>query len=90
MNILYRDEIAKAKDPAAERKRLIADYNERFASPWIAAELGCLDHVIEPQGRGEHPRRGVAARAAGSGSMTSQVGARKRRKLGAFTPCVYE
>ena len=49
VNILYRDEIAKAKDPVAERKRLIAEYNERFASPWIAAELGYLDDVIEPQ-----------------------------------------
>jgi propionyl-CoA carboxylase beta chain len=49
VNILYRDEISKAKDPAAERKRLIAEYNERFASPWIAAELGYLDDVIEPE-----------------------------------------
>jgi propionyl-CoA carboxylase beta chain len=48
VNILYRDEIAKATDPAAERKRLIAEYNEKFASPWIAAELGYLDDVIEP------------------------------------------
>jgi len=49
VNILYREEIAKAQDPAAERKRLIAEYNDRFASPWIAAELGYLDDVIEPQ-----------------------------------------
>jgi propionyl-CoA carboxylase beta chain len=49
VNILYRDEIAKAKDPAAERRRLIAEYNEKFASPWVAAELGYLDDVIEPQ-----------------------------------------
>jgi propionyl-CoA carboxylase beta chain len=49
VNILYRDEIARAKDPVAERKRLIDEYNERFASPWIAAELGYLDDVIEPQ-----------------------------------------
>ena len=49
VNILYRDEIARSKDPAAERKRLIDEYNERFASPWIAAELGYLDDVIEPQ-----------------------------------------
>jgi propionyl-CoA carboxylase beta chain len=49
VNILYRDEITKAKDPAAERKRLIAEYNDKFASPWIAAELGYLDDVIEPQ-----------------------------------------
>ena len=49
VNILYREELAKAKDPVAERKRLIAEYNEKFASPWIAAELGYLDDVIEPQ-----------------------------------------
>jgi len=48
VNILYRDEIAKAKDPVAERKRKIDEYNEQFASPWIAAELGYLDDVIEP------------------------------------------
>jgi acetyl-CoA carboxylase carboxyltransferase component len=49
VNILYRDEIAKAEDPVAERRRLIAEYNEKFASPWVAAELGYLDDVIEPQ-----------------------------------------
>ena len=49
VNILYRDEIANAKDPAAERRRLIAEYNEKFASPWIAAELGYLDDVITPR-----------------------------------------
>ena len=49
VNILYRDEIAKAKDAAAERRRRVAEYNDKFASPWIAAELGFLDDVIEPQ-----------------------------------------
>ncbi|MBI1799155.1 MAG: acyl-CoA carboxylase subunit beta [Candidatus Eisenbacteria bacterium] len=49
VNILYREEIAKARDPAAERRRLIAEYNDKFASPWVAAELGYLDDVIEPQ-----------------------------------------
>ena len=48
VNILYRDEIGKAKDPAGERKRRIDEYNEKFASPWVAAELGYLDDVIEP------------------------------------------
>ena len=48
VNILYREELAKAKDPVPERKRLIAEYNEKFASPWIAAELGYLDDVIPP------------------------------------------
>jgi propionyl-CoA carboxylase beta subunit len=49
VNILYRDEIAKAKDPGAERRRKVDEYNEQFASPWIAAEMGYLDDVIEPQ-----------------------------------------
>jgi propionyl-CoA carboxylase beta chain len=49
VNILYREEIAAAADPAAERRRRVAEYNDRFASPWIAAEFGYLDDVIEPQ-----------------------------------------
>ena len=49
VNILYREELARAKDPAAERRRLIEAYNEKFASPWIAAELGYLDDVITPE-----------------------------------------
>ena len=49
VNILYREELAKAKDAVAERKRLVAEYNDKFASPWVAAELGYLDDVIEPQ-----------------------------------------
>jgi propionyl-CoA carboxylase beta chain len=48
VNVLYRERIKRAKDPAAERKNLIDEYNDKFASPWIAAELGYLDDVIEP------------------------------------------
>jgi propionyl-CoA carboxylase beta subunit len=48
VNILYREEIAKAKDKAETRRRLVGEYNEKFASPWVAAELGYLDDVIEP------------------------------------------
>ena len=49
VNILYREEIGRAKDPAEERRRLVSEYNEKFASPWIAAELGYLDDVIDPR-----------------------------------------
>jgi propionyl-CoA carboxylase beta chain len=49
VNILYREEIGSAADSVAERRRLVAEYNEKFASPWIAAELGYLDDVIEPR-----------------------------------------
>jgi propionyl-CoA carboxylase beta chain len=49
VNVLYRDRIAKAEDADAERKALVAEYNEKFANPWIAAELGYLDDVIDPR-----------------------------------------
>ena len=48
VNILNKKEILAAKDPAAERARLIAEYNEKFANPYIAASLGYIDDIIEP------------------------------------------
>ena len=48
VNIIYRDEIAAADDPAAERARLVAEYEERFANPYIAAARGYVDDVILP------------------------------------------
>ena len=49
VNIVYRKEIESAKDPAAARARLIEEYNEKFANPYVAAALGYLDDVIEPR-----------------------------------------
>jgi acetyl-CoA carboxylase carboxyltransferase component len=48
VNILYRDELAKAKDPDARRKQLVAQYVERFANPYVAASRGYIDDIIEP------------------------------------------
>ena len=48
VNIIFRNEIAKAKDPAAERARLTKDYENKFANPYVAAEIGYIDEVIEP------------------------------------------
>jgi propionyl-CoA carboxylase beta chain len=48
VNILNKREIESAKDPAAERAKLIAEYNEKFANPYIAASLGYIDDVIDP------------------------------------------
>ena len=48
VNILYRDEIAAAADPAAERARLAAAYEAEFANPYIAAARGYVDDVIRP------------------------------------------
>jgi len=49
VNIVYRDELAKASDPAAARARYVAEYREKFASPYIAAELGYIDEIIRPR-----------------------------------------
>jgi propionyl-CoA carboxylase beta chain len=50
VNILYRRELAEAKDSAADvRAEKIAEYREKFSNPWIAAERGFLDAVIEPK-----------------------------------------
>ena len=48
VNIVFRKEIEKAEDPAATRAELIDEYQERFATPYIAAERGYVDDVIEP------------------------------------------
>ncbi|MGE5571209.1 MAG: acyl-CoA carboxylase subunit beta [Rhodospirillales bacterium] len=48
VNIVYRREIAGAADPDAMRAQKIEEFRERFASPFIAAEHGFIDDVIEP------------------------------------------
>ena len=49
VNIVYRRELAAAADPAAERARRTQEFRERYANPWIAAERGWVDAVIEPR-----------------------------------------
>jgi propionyl-CoA carboxylase beta chain len=49
VNILYKRDIEKAADPAAMRAQKIAEFRERFASPYVAAERGYVDEVILPR-----------------------------------------
>ncbi len=46
--IVHRREIQSAADPEARRNELVEDYKEQFANPWIAAERGYIDDVIDP------------------------------------------
>ena len=48
VNVLYRKELAEAKDPEAERAKLLQEYDDKFANPYIAAERGYIDRVIVP------------------------------------------
>ena len=49
VEIIFRKEIAAADDPAAAKAAREAEYKERFANPYVAAERGYLDDVIEPK-----------------------------------------
>ena len=49
VNILYKREMDGAKDPAALRQEKTREYREKFANPYIAAERGYVDEVIEPR-----------------------------------------
>ncbi len=49
VNIIFRNELKEAADPGARRAELIADYQERFANPYSAAERGYVDEVIQPR-----------------------------------------
>ncbi len=49
VNIVYRQKIAEAADPAASRAAFIDEYKKKFANPYKAAELGFIDEVIYPR-----------------------------------------
>ena len=48
VDILYRREIAESKDKASARRSRVNEFEEKFANPYIAAERGFIDEVIEP------------------------------------------
>jgi len=48
VNIIFKDDIAAADDPVAERARLVASYEAEFANPYVAAARGYVDEVIRP------------------------------------------
>lgn len=49
VNVLYRRELAEADDPDALRAALTAEFREKFDNPYIAAKIGYIDEVIQPQ-----------------------------------------
>jgi acetyl-CoA carboxylase carboxyltransferase component len=48
VEILYRRELQEEKNPDLKRNELVEDYLERFANPYVAAERGFVDDVIDP------------------------------------------
>ena len=49
INIVFRDELQKAADPANAREQLIGEYRDTFANPFKAAESGYIDGIIYPE-----------------------------------------
>ena len=48
VEIIYRRELAASADPVTRRRELVDDYTQRLANPYVAAERGFVDEVIEP------------------------------------------
>src|SRR6185369_4887956 len=61
VNILYRKELSAADDVEAERARLVEDYEEALLNPYVAAERGYVDAVIEPSQTRAHVVRALRA-----------------------------
>jgi acetyl-CoA carboxylase carboxyltransferase component len=49
VNIIFRKELAEAKNPDKRKSELVAEYRNKFANPYVAAERGYIDDVIEPR-----------------------------------------
>ena len=49
VNIIFRKELEGAKDPVKRKAELVAEYKEKFANPYVAAQRGYIDNVIEPK-----------------------------------------
>jgi len=48
VGLLYRKELSDMTNPEENRQRIVNEFNEKFANPYIAAERGFIDEVIEP------------------------------------------
>jgi acetyl-CoA carboxylase carboxyltransferase component len=48
VEIVHRRELAELADPTARRAELVAQYTERFTNPYVAAERGIVDDIIDP------------------------------------------
>jgi propionyl-CoA carboxylase beta chain len=72
---IFRREIAAAKDPAEKMRELVNEYTDRFANPYIAAQRGYVDDVIEA-------RKTRSAIATALKMLANKRVARPRRKHG--------
>ncbi len=78
VNILYRRDLEKAGDKAADlRSKLVSEYREKFSNPYVAAERGFIDAVIEPR----HTRTEIIRALRQLGSKRQSVPPKKHGNL---------
>ena len=75
VNIIFRKEINSAENPEEVRKQRIEEYKDKFANPYMAAERGYINDVIEPTQTREWIARALEA-------TESKVEARPKKKHG--------
>ena len=49
VNIIFRKELSESSDPDKRKEELVKEYRDTFANPYVAAERGYIDDVIEPR-----------------------------------------
>ena len=49
VNIIFRKELARSKNPEKKKAELVAEYRQQFANPYVAASRGYIDDVIQPR-----------------------------------------
>ena len=60
VGIVYKRELDAASDPVARRAELVDEYTELYANPYVAAERGYIDDVIDPADTRKMLTRGLA------------------------------
>jgi acetyl-CoA carboxylase carboxyltransferase component len=49
VNIIHHEALRNSTDPEALRSQLVSEYNDRFSNPYVAAERGFVDDIIDPR-----------------------------------------
>ena len=75
VEIIFKNEIAKSKNPEDKTNKLMEEYREKFANPYVAAERGYIDDVIKP-----HETRTLLIR--GLETLTTKVDSNPKKKHG--------
>ena len=70
LNVIFRKDIAQSDKPDETRQRLVDDYVEKFANPYVAAARGYIDNVINP--RETRPRLIRALEVLGNPTHSTQ------------------